>query len=297
MSRREIMRTFVLAATLSVAACSDWGEDGLTRLEQLHPTPDAGAETNGSACQMPDQGDGGVSEPTGDCLGLLNGQWAVRLVQFANISPIGPPAWNLTITDLFLAQLGSDQSSLQLTFCGEENSLTDSNGDPQTLGQNTVPQATVNAIAAVPLVVPLPGNGTLVSSQVVWLWGLQDLANPATDPLPTEADAGTVWDQDMDGNPGVTVDVVSPQGEIYLVKRALFDFELGNVSQDWLTGPLQFTLDQNTLGASISILDTTVPITPRSGCTSVYQFRCIDSAFTCASLAQGYQSLFVNAPN
>jgi hypothetical protein len=247
---------------------------------------------------MPDLPDGGPpTTPDGNCLGLLNGQWAVRLVQFANISPIGPPAWNLTLTDLFLAQLSADKSSLQLTFCGEENSLTDSNGAPQTLGQNTVPQSTVSAIAAVPLAVPLPGDGTLVSSEVVWLWGLQGLTNPATDPLPTTPDAGSVWDEDMDGNPGVTVDVVVPAGEIYLVKRSIFDFALGNVAQDWLTGPLQFTLDQNTLGASISILDTTVPITSRSDCTSAYQFRCVDSTFTCASLVQGYQTLFVNAPN
>ncbi len=297
MNRRKIRRAVFLAATLSAAACSNWGENGLARLEQLHPTPDAGAETSGSGCQMPDQGDGGATEPTGNCLGLLNGQWAVRLVQFANISPIGPPPWNLTITDLFLAELSSDKSSLQLTFCGEENALTDNNGDPQTLGQTVIPQALVSAVAAVPLVVPLPGDGTLQASGVVWLWGLQDLANPATDPLPTTPDAGTVWDQDMDGNPGVTVDVVTPQGELYIVKRAIFDFELGSVSQDWLTGPLQFSVDQQTLGASIPLLDTTVAITPRSGCTSAYQFRCVDSTFTCASLVQGYQTLFVNAPN
>lgn len=223
--------------------------------------------------------------------------WAARLVQFANISPLGPPPWNLTITDLFLVQLGSDEGSLQLTFCGEENTLTDDTGAPQTLGQNIIPPLLVNALAAVPLAVPLPGNGTLQSSGVVWLWGLRGLANPATDPLPTEPDAGTVWDQDMDGHPGVTVDVVDPPGEIYLVKRAIFDFEQGSVSQDWLTGPLGFSIDENAVGASSSLLDTTVPITPRAECTSVYQLRCVDSSFTCASLVQGYQTLFLNAPN
>jgi len=29
----------------------------------------------------------------------------------------------------------------------------------------------------------------------------------------------------------------------------------------------------------------------------VYQLRCVDSTFTCASLVQGYQTLFLNAPN
>jgi len=286
------MHALALLVLLPTAAC-DWGEDGLARLEQLHPPPAVPAGTNGAACQMPDADGGTVTAPDEGCLGLLSGQWAVRLVQFANISPLGPPPWNLTITDLFLAQLSSDKSSLQLTFCGEENALTDDTGAPQTLGQNTIPPALVSALAAAPLVVPLPGDGTLQASGVVWLWGLQGLANPAT----TEADAGTVWDQDMDGNPGVTVDVISPQGAIYLVKRAIFDFEQGSVTPGWLTGPLEFTVDQNALGATSALLDATVPITPRSGCASVYQLKCVDAAFTCDSLVQGYETLFVNAPN
>ncbi len=211
----------VLVATLVASGCS-WGEDGLARLEQLNPTLEAGTDAGvsagsdggGPACQMPDDESGTPTPPADGCLGLLSGQWAVRLVEFDNISPLGPPAWDLTITDLFLAELSSDKSSLSLTFCGEENGLTDSTGATETTGQNIVPSTLVNALAQTPLAVPLPGDGTIQASGVVWLWGIQGLANPATDTLPTQADAGSVWDQDGDGNPGVTVDVVSPQGEI-----------------------------------------------------------------------------------
>jgi hypothetical protein len=155
----------------------------------------------------------------------------------------------------------------------------------------------VSTLAATPLGVPLPGDGTIEASGVVWLWGLQGLANPATDPLPTSSDAGVVWDQDMDGNPGVTLDVVSPQGEIYLVKRAVFDFAQARASGGWFTGALKATVDQNALGASTPVLDMTVPITPRSGCSSLYQVKCVDPTLTCSSLVSGYQTLFVGAPN
>ncbi len=243
---------------------------------------------------MPDDADAGsAGAPSASCLGL-SGHWAVRLVQFESIALLGD---NLTLTDLFLAQLSNDATSLELTFCGEESALTSSTtGQPEALGQNTVPPLLVNVLAAKPLAVPLPGNGEIQSSGVVWLWGLQNLANPAAGPLPTSADAGTVWDEDSDGNPGVTVDVVSPSGEIYLVKRAVFDFATSTSAEGWFTGSLQATTDQEILGASTPLLDTNPPITQQSGCASVYQLRCVDPSFTCASLVQSYQTLFVGAP-
>jgi len=301
MIRRTTVGALACAALLSAFAC-EWGEDGVARLNQLNPPPDGGvvdggATSNGAGCALPDNPDAGAAAaPSTSCLGLISGQWAVRLVQFENIAPLGPPPWNLTITDLFLAHPSSNATSLELTFCEEETALTNSTGQPEMLGQNTTPPVLVKALAASPLTLPLPGNGTIQANGVVWLWGLKGLANPTTDPLPTSADAGTVWDEDMDGHPGVTVDVVLPQGQIYLVKRAFFDFAQASAADGWFTGSLSSTVDQNILGANNPALDTTVPISPRSDCTSVYQVKCVDPSFTCASLVQGYQTLFVGAP-
>src|SRR5208337_888300 len=121
-NRTDIARALSLLATLLATGCS-WGEDGLARLAQLNSTPEAGTDAGASAgsdgggapCVMPDDESGTPTSPSGACLGLLSGQWAVRLVEFDNISPLGPPAWDLTITDLFLATLSSDKSSLSLT--------------------------------------------------------------------------------------------------------------------------------------------------------------------------------------
>jgi hypothetical protein len=295
--RRRLLETFALATAFSELACS-WGENGLARLEALNPAPDGNAVEVGSSCGLPDRTDGGTpTQPSPSCLGLLGGQWAVRLVQFDNISPLGPPPWNLTITDLFLARLSPDKGSLELTFCGEENALTGSTGIHETIGQNTVPPRTVSAIAKSPLTIPLPHNGTLQASGVVWLWGVHELDHPATDPLPTTADAGTVWDEDDDGHPGVTVDVALPEGQIYLVKRAIFDFSPGSMAAGWVTGTLHAATQQNALGASSPILDTDVPITGRPSCTSIYQLKCVDPGLSCSELVSGYQTMFVGAPN
>jgi hypothetical protein len=299
---RDLLGTLTLVTAVSALGCS-WGENGLARLEQLNPLPDGGAfgaGEAGSSCGLPDLRDGGdagaPTPPSQACLGLLSGQWAVRLVEFENISPLGPPPWNLTITDLFLAGLSPDKTSLELTFCGEENALTSAAGTPETIGENTIPPATVNAIARNPLAIPLPGDGTLQANGVTWLWGLRDFANPATAALPTTADASTVWDEDQDGHPGVTVDVVLPKGEIYLIKRAVFDLERGALAEGWITGVMRATIDQNVLGATSPVLDKDLPITAEASCASVYQVRCVDPGFDCSTLVQDYRTLFVGAP-
>src|ERR1700729_3088014 len=162
------MATLACAAAPSGFGCQwQWGENGLTRLEQLNPPAEAGAaspppEGGASDTGAPPPGSGGPLPappaaggvaPSASCSGLTSGQWAVRLVQFENIATLGD---NLVLTDLFLAKTSSDATSLELTFCGEESSLTSAaTGMPETLGQNAVPSLLVNALAATPLAVPL----------------------------------------------------------------------------------------------------------------------------------------------
>ncbi len=291
----EAVPRLILACAFA-AGCG-WRSNGLDRLNELHPPAQgAAAPANSSACQLPDDPSATPTQTVGGgCLGLLQGSWAVRLVQFGSISPLGEP-WNLTTTDLFLAALSSDKSSLQLTFCGEENSLTDTSGNPIALAQTTIPPALAGALAASPVSIPLPGDGTLHAGPLAWLWGVQGLSNPTTDPLPTAAGDPHVWDQDGDGNPGVTVDVTNPNGQLYLVKRALWTFGSGTVNQTWLAGPLTFGIEQNALGASNPQLTTVAPITPRGDCTSLYQMGCVDPTFTCQRLLDGYTTLFLGAP-
>jgi hypothetical protein len=296
----------VVAGAAAAGAC-DWRSNGLERLEQLNPPPggaDGGSTSNPSSCALPDMDGGTAPDPGGMCLGLLNGNWAGRMVQFGNISILGT-AYDITITDLFLVALSEDKSSLELTFCDEESSITDpSTGDPFTFGATTNPPALISALAAAPISIPLPGDGSLHADPVVWLWGLGGPgcgSNPYTSPgtpLPAQDDttATCVWDQDMDGNPGVTVDVASPSGSRYMVRRAVWNIETGSLAGGWMTGPLQFTVDQSPMGANPSLLDTPAPITPRTDCTSLYQMRCAATTYTCQNLIDQYQVIFQNPP-
>ena len=210
-----------LAGAALLGACffaCQWGENGLTRLEALNApsetgAPEGGAPANGAGCALAGRHVGReLRGPEHELSGahqrpVGGASRAVREHQPARAAGVEPdhhrslPRPALQRRDVARAHVlrGGELADASVT------------GQPQTLGANTIPPLLVNALSTAPLAVPLPGNGTIQASGVVWLWGLRNLANPATDPLPTSADAGTVWDEDMDGHPGVTVDVVSPR--------------------------------------------------------------------------------------
>ncbi len=273
----------LLLATLSCGEHSD----GLERLEALYPTPKPKTEE-----ERPIDDIG-----TPMCNGL-DGNWAVRLVQKGTIEPLGQP-WDLTVTDLFLASKSQAGTEMQLRFCNQDVAIL-ADGKRTTLGQPETPATLKSALYLHPLRVPLPGDGTFAARDVVWLWGLEGLANPLTDALPTKADYqgdARVIDQDNDSFPGVTVNVLSPSGQRYMVRRGIFTFEPGRLalSNQWLTGVLVHQLTEHALGASNTTLETAAPITPRAEGT-MYQLRCVGSTYTCASLEKDHAALFKDAP-
>jgi hypothetical protein len=80
------------------------------------------------------------------------------------------------------------------------------------------------------------------------------LKNPATDPLPSMMDAGTEWDEDMDGHPGVTVDSTtvtcsSPQ-KLYVAIRTSGQFSGTFSGFDTIQGTLTFSESESVLGYS-----------------------------------------------
>lgn len=275
-----------LVSALALASSCGWKSDGLGRLEELYPTP-----------QPMDAGSGPIDLGTPMCSGL-DGTWAVRLVQDASISPLGTP-WKMTLIDLFLAQKSSAGTEMELRFCNQDVSIVAS-GQATNLGKTEVPAALKTALYATPLKVPLPGDGTFQAGELAWLWGLENLANPLTDPLPTKdnymGDARVI-DQDGDSQPGVTMHILSPMGDRYMVRRAALTFAKGNLSLNnlWLTGVLTSRIDESALGATNNLLLTPAPITVNADGT-VYQFRCVGQTYTCASLEKDHAAVFKDAP-
>lgn len=300
LGRRGLIGAFAL---VSLVGCN-WGLNGLDRLDQLYPPVDAGSggfQSTGSSCSgsadggMADAGPLDLTDVTGS--GYV-GNFAVRLLQQGTILPVGPPAWDITIDDLFLAE--SDGQTMSMYFCGEQVTLSDM-GTPTTLGATQVPCAlqTVLGKQSAAVTFPLPNAG-FSASNVVWPWGLQNVTDWTTYTLPTSADDPHVFDQDMDGNPGVTLDLLAPQNALYITRLAIWQFGSGTLSEDaaqtWLTGPLQFTAAEGELGGDPSPPPAISPTIPNAT-GSVYQMRRVGSSFTCAALVQYEDQIYQGVPS
>lgn len=282
------LKTHGLAVSLALTASAcGWNSDGLARLEALYPTP-----------QPVDAGMGSqIDLGTPMCSGY-GGTWAVRLYQDTSIAPLGAP-WKMTLVDLFLAERSSSGATMDLRFCNQDVSIVAS-GQPTNLGKTVVPAALKSALHQAPLRVPLPADGSFHAQEVPWLWGLHGLADPLNDPLPSKDDVPgnpLVVDQDGDMQPGVTIDVLSPPGERYMVRRAVFSFATGKLTLDnqWLTGALTSRIDESALGATNPLLLTPAPITVNAAGTE-YQFRCVGQTYTCEALERDHQAIFKDAP-
>ncbi|MEW5740723.1 MAG: hypothetical protein AB1938_17480 [Myxococcota bacterium] len=284
-------KTLGLVSALSlVAPGCGLHSDGLARLEELYPTPQPVTPSDG--------GTGGpVDIGTPMCSGY-EGKWAVRLYQDATIAPLLTP-WKMTLIDLFLAEKSSSGATMDLRFCNQDVSIIAS-GQATNLGKTVVPAALKSALFQTPLSVPLPSDGSFHAADLPWLWGLQGLNDPLTDPLPNKDNYmgdPRVFDQDGDTQAGVTMNILSPPGDRYMVRRAVFTFEQGKLTLDnqWITGVLKSRIDESALGATNQLLLTPAPITVNAAGT-VYQFRCVGQTYTCAALERDHQAVFKDAP-
>lgn len=87
-----------------------------------------------------------------------------------------------------------------------------------------------------------------------------DLEDPASDPLPGDADDRRITDPDNDGHPGITVRVEGfVSGEVYVVQRMIRGLD-GELALDGrMSGNVLGTNEQRTLGASNLLLRAFTP--------------------------------------
>ena len=110
-----------------------------------------------------------------------------------------------------------------------------------------------------------------------------DLANPATDPLPTEADQTNAVDQDEDGHPGVTVEadvaaVCQGWQKLYVALRTTVTLDGTVLSSNEIVGDMEATLEQEILGMSDPCLSASDGIEVEVLPGSVFRARRIDGA-------------------
>jgi hypothetical protein len=143
----------------------------------------------------------------------------------------------------------------QLKWCSIDiQNFAEDDGPPPSLFQIVVPDANVDSVLVTTSralgVPPLAPSAAFRTQPMIDVRGAR-LANPATDPLPTHLDLTHQWDQDRDGNPGMTVDVTGLiSGRRYQAQRTLSTFDALVVDRDHLHGLFALHADQTSLGAS-----------------------------------------------
>jgi len=275
----------------------DWKTDGMARLDDLYPYPCPAADAVDTSA-VPDQRSAReiTDAPTPDAeLGDtrpadLSGFWVMRMTLESKMDILG--GCEQTITNLFLVEIPEDQSTAVLTYCHQHVFL-----DAFGLGETKMPEKTDEALAKVPIVLELAEGGGIAPQNVAWTWGIKGMEDPLKDEVPTNVDDPRLWDQDEDGFPGVTVTVIEPDGDRYMVRRAVWSLEESSTSTDrnWLTGKLAFTIDHVAIEATAPILLTLAEIYDAVERPNSYVLKRAGS-ITCKQLVEDQEQVFAQAP-
>lgn len=240
--------------------------------------------------------DAGSPQPPGK----LNGTW-VQLISTSVLTEtvIGDDNESKNVS---VRRVEVDHRGDQIWFDTEVCSLEIL--EESTLTETTIPDAFVESLQ------PPRREGTYVDggleiAEETQLRGVQfeDGVDVKTEPLPTEPDDPRVYDQDGDGNPGLTVEVDATLagGEIYVVQRVIDRFESNDVTDDEVFGFVDWSEDQEILDASDSRLLMAEPETrphPDKEANYFHMLRLGENeADDCDTLAQRRDELFdVDAP-
>jgi hypothetical protein len=227
--------------------------------------------------------------------GLLwdpSGAWAMKQVtaDIATMPIIGERT--RTITSLLRVKIEKDEAS----FLVRETLCATTIDDGSMLVSTTIPKSfllSVETVMRTARLEPVETSGE-APVRIVFAWSSQVLGarldDPENDPLPTDPSDPRVFDQDGDGNPGMTVKVAVMgmiKGDVYVVQRNRNRL-IGTVtSPDTIEGQIEWENEQVVLGASSSWFETEAqgarhPDPERH----VFIARRIDDSIDCSEIAK-----------
>jgi hypothetical protein len=257
-----------------VAASADLGIADLSTA----PAPDLADDGKGS--MVPD-----------DLANLVIGSYAMQSTTAATqMVPILGKMSSTTV-ELGLVDIARSGTGLSFTERGCHVTVIGS-----ATAMTTVPDAIPRSVPPTVSSLELVKNG----SQVTWKKPAvavavgAHLANPDTDALPTTPDDPRVWDQDGDGNPGVTVMISGiVSGKIYVVQRQRAIYS-GTVSgPQALSGTVSDASDQSIIGSDNSVLKQNISSTPDPDPSkNPIRFAKLTGAYTCDQLVSQASTLF-----
>jgi hypothetical protein len=199
------------------------------------------------------------SKPAADPAPDLTGLWAWKTVG-SLLQPktaLTPEFRTRTVSTLLVqqTQTGTDLS-VTAQYCSQYNEE-----DPGAPTHVTIPVAYEKTLAPFTRTgaYVAPGDGgaaSLFMPEFAQVQGAH-LADPANGALPTTAADPQVFDQDGDGNPGVTIKLGGlVSGDLYVVQRQKTDLSGVATSADRVAGLYGFMSEQVILGASSAFLQS-----------------------------------------
>jgi hypothetical protein len=193
----------------------------------------------------------------------LTGTWAEmqELSEFATLPLVGEVARTTTVILRVLIEQMEDSLVLRETYCATDID----NGS--AVATTLIPDALLRSLGEVAALGSI--DASVMPTQFVQPWTTEvrgaRLGDPERDPLPTRADDARVVDQDVDGNPGLTVHVSALgflRGDVYVVQRVRTRLVGALVSADRIEGLIEWTTEQVTLVATSLLFLGALPSRP-----------------------------------
>lgn len=142
------------------------------------------------------------------------------------------------------------------------------------------------------------GSSTKVKSgKLLEVFGAR-LADPLGEALPKSKTDPRVVDQDLDGHPGMSVNLkvgIGPfkaAGQVYIVQRIVWRETSSLATSDTITGSLDASLDQETLGSDSSILGAVSAKVEALPSLSSFALKKIPDEATCDTVLGDAKRLF-----
>ncbi len=196
---------------------------------------------------------------------------------------------DMVITNTFLANIDPD-GTLHRSPCSVDMSEVLSN-------KSYMEKSTVEHLSVSDTENFVSTDGTVDVQNHVWLWGWHT-EDPLNDTMPDDKNDSRIFDQDEDGNPGVTTVVKNSRGaelgKRFFIRRAIKNYS-GSAEDDreWITGTITFALEDFVVDGTSTIAKTAPETTPDESKTSTFVLRRIPANSTCEYIEQQGAGLFV----
>jgi len=226
----------------------------------------------------------------------LSGRWAMMQIypQTATLPFAGEVLRTSTVLQLVDVEQDGTALTLRDVYCHTDID------DGTSLVKTTIPSAFMQSLR------PATRTATLVAKSTVPAWRFVQppyvevrgamLASPETDPLPDDPEDPRVFDQDGDGEPGLTVQVTIlgiVEGRTFLVQRVRYALDGAVLSNSAIDGSVVWSDEQSVLGATNPLLLVNTESAPDPHPEKhMFIMRRVEEGMTCERLLETWREIF-----